>query len=293
MSIGLVLPAIIVAVIASLAGAARWPLRPAVAMGVLSVIGAVGSATVLFMAVVGVVGFFARSAVVLSLIAWCPVVPLHHEITLFEGIVSIVVVGGSAWRIRQVLVMRQWASRGTEGRRLAVLDTGEPIAYAAPGTPGCVVVSQGMLDVLDPKERQVLFAHERAHLDQNHHRYLLVVELAVAVLPTLRPLADQLRLATERCADEAAARAMGDDRELVARSIAKAAVRADDYRGLVGSFGGGSVRRRVHALLGPAPSPAALHAGAFSTFAIASVAVVATGIQVHHVVELIEHLCHR
>lgn len=293
MSVGLVLPALIVAVVASLAGAVRWPLRPAMAIRVLSVIAAVSSATVLFVAIVGVVGFFARSAVVLSLIAWCPAVPNHHEISFFEGVVSTVVVAASAWRIRRVLVMRRWASRGTQGRRLAVLDTGEPIAYAAPGTPGCVVVSQGMLDVLDPEERQVLFAHERAHLDQNHHRFLLVVELAVAVLPTLRPLAEQLRLATERCADEAAAKAVGDDRQLVARSIAKAAVRADDYRGLVGSFGGGSARLRVHALLGPGPSQATLHAGTFSTLAIASVAVVATGVQVHHVVELIEHLCHR
>lgn len=292
MSVGLLLPALIVVVVASLSGIARWPLRPTVAIRVLSVIAAVSSAIVLFMAIVGVVGFFARSAVVLSLIAWCPLVPLHHEIALFEGVVSVVVVVASMFRIRRVLSMRRGASSGTEGRRLAVLDTSEPIAYAAPGTPGCVVVSQGMLDVLGPRERQVLFAHERAHLDQKHHRYLLVAELAVAVLPTLRPLAGQLRLATERCADEAAANAMGDDRQLVARSIAKAAVRADDYRNLVGSFGGGSVRMRVQALLSPEPSPASLQAGSLTTFAIAAIAVVATGVQVHHVAELINHLCH-
>ena len=292
MSLGSVLPALIVVAVASLAGVVRWPLRPAIAIRVLVVIAVVGAGTVLLMAVVVVTGFLARSAAVLSLIAWCPLVPLHHEVSVVDGLVAMAVLAASAWRVRLVLSRRRWATDGTEGCSLVVLDTCEPIVFAAPGTPGCVVVSQGMLDVLRPRERQVLFAHERAHLDQRHHRYLLAVELAVAILPTLRPLAEQLRLSTERCADEAAAEAMGDDRRLVARSIAKAAVRADDYRNLVGAFGGGSVPRRVRALLDPAPSAVALQAGTFSTFAIASVAVVAGGVQLHHIAELVDHLCH-
>jgi Zn-dependent protease with chaperone function len=97
---------------------------------------------------------------------------------------------------------------------LSILDTAEPIAYAAPGDPGCVVVSKGLLDVLAPRERQVVLAHERAHLHHNHHRYLLAAELAVAVVPVLRPLVVQIRFATERSADESAVAALGGDREL-------------------------------------------------------------------------------
>ncbi len=292
MSFDSILPALVVAVVASAAGLIRWPVRPMLAVRVLSVTAAVGAATVLFVAVVGAIAVFGHSAMVLSMMAWCPLVPFHHDIGIIEGAASILLVAMSGWRIRQVLARRRWAMEGTAGRRLAVLDTDEPIAYAAPGSPGCVVVSQGMLDALGPRERQVLFAHERAHLDQNHHRYLLVAELAVAVLPMLRPLAEQLRMATERAADDAAVHAMGDDRPLVARSIAKAAVSAGEYRALVAGFGGGSVPLRVEALLGPSPRPTVLWVGAATAVAVSVVTLGVGGVQLHHVAVLVGHLCH-
>ena len=54
------------------------------------------------------------------------------------------------------------------------------IAFAVPGDPGCVVVSRGLLDRLEPRERKVVFAHERAHLRLGHHRYLHASEVAAA-----------------------------------------------------------------------------------------------------------------
>jgi Zn-dependent protease with chaperone function len=287
-----VLPALIVVAVASAAGLVRWPVRPMTAVRALSVTAAVGAGTALFIAVVGVIGLLGRSAMVLAAVDWCPLVPFHHEIGVVEGGASVLVLAWSVWRIRRVLARRRWAIEGTEGRRLAVLDTSEPVAYAAPGSPGCVVVSRGMLDALEPKERQVLFAHERAHLDQHHHRFLLVAELAVAVLPTLRPLANQLRLATERSADEAAAQSMGDDRRLVARSIARAALSADEYRNLAGAFGGSSVPLRVDALMSPPPPASVLRAGATTAFAVSMLSLGAGGVQLHHIVELVQHLCH-
>ncbi len=292
MTLAAVLPALIVVMVTSAAGLVRWPVRPMTAVWALSVTAAVGAGTVLFIAIAGVVGLLGRSAMVLSVFDWCPLVPFHHEIGATEGVVSVLVVAVSASRIRRVLARRRWAMEGTEGRRLAVLDTSEPVAYAAPGSPGCVVVSQGMLDALQPEERHVLFAHERAHLDQHHHRFLLVAELAVAILPTLRPLADQLRLATERSADEAAVQSVGDDRRLVARSIARAAVSTDEYRNLVGAFGGGSVRLRVNALLGPPPSASVLRAGAATAVAVSVFSLGAGGVQLHHIAMLAQHLCH-
>lgn len=287
-----VLPALIVVVVASGAGAVRWPLRPAIAVRMLTAIAVMSAGTVFFLAVVGVVALFGRSTMDLAFLDWCPLVPFHHEISGRQGALAVVVMAVAVWRMKRVLARRRWAIEGTEGRRMAVLDTCEPIAFAAPGTPGCVVVSSGMLEALDPDERRVLFAHERAHLDQRHDRYLLLTELAVAVVPTLRPLATQLRTATERCADEAAVAAVGDDRRLVARSVARAAVSAQRYHDVVGGFGGGSVVHRVHALTAPAPPSMMLNSATIGTLALAAIVVGAGGLQVHHVAEVIEHLCH-
>ena len=108
----------------------------------------------------------------------------------------------------------------------------------------------------------------------------------------LRPLADQLRLATERSADEAAVQSMGDDRRLVARSIARAAVSADKYHNLVGAFGGSSVPLRVDALMSPPPPALVLRAGAATAATLSLLSLGAGGVQLHHIAELVQHLCH-
>lgn len=291
MSIGLILPAAAAVALATAAGFVRLPVRPRVAMGLLATIAATVALTVLAVVVVGSTGLLARSTPGVALVHWCPAIPFHHEVTYLEGVLAAAILAAATLRIRRVLLARRQASTDLDGRRLSVLETAEPIAFAAPGEPGCVVVSQGMLDVLSPPERQVLFAHERAHLSQKHHRYLLLAELSVAVLPLLRPLAEQLRLATERSADEAAADAVGD-RRLVARTIAKAAISTNAYHGLVGAFGGSSVPMRVRALVGPAPSRVVV-AAAWATFAVVAGSAMAAGsIQFHHLAELIRHLCH-
>lgn len=291
MSIGLVLPALAAIACGAVAGVVRWPLKPQVALRVLTVIAVVVAMTVGLVVVLTVVGFAARSALVLRVIAWCPVVPLHHQVGIAEGSVATVALVWSVVRIRRLIRLRRWAVEGTEGRGLLVVDSPEPIAYAAPGEPGCVVVSRGMLDVLDARERQVVLAHERAHLRQAHHRYLVAGELAVVVVPVLRHLMDQIRLATERCADEAAVTAVDGDRRLVARAIARAAVASAAHGGLVGAFGGGSIPARIDALVGPPVARRwSLTAAGFVSAAVVSAAV-AGSIQVHHFVELIEHVC--
>ena len=166
MSIGLVIPTLMAVSLASATGLVRWRVRPAVAMRLFTAIAAVTAATVFLVLTIGATGLLARSALAGSLIDWCPAIPLHHEVGYLGGGIAAATVLVVLQRMRRVLRMRRWAVRGTEGRCISVLQTAEPIAYAAPGKPGCVVVSQGMLDVLEPRERQVLFAHERAHLYQ-------------------------------------------------------------------------------------------------------------------------------
>jgi Zn-dependent protease with chaperone function len=146
------------------------------------------------------------------------------------------------------------------GRKLCVVDDPAPDAYAMPGLPGRVVVTAGMLDALDARERQVLLAHERAHLAGAHHLFVALAQLAAAANPLLRPLADAVRFSAERWADEQAARITGD-RRLVARTIGKAALLTRARLGtpptalaIAASLRGtGPVPRRVAALLAGPP----------------------------------------
>jgi len=149
-------------------------------------------------------------------------------------------------------------------------------AYTVPGRPGRIVVSTGMLDVLDESGRTALLAHERAHLASRHHWFMAVARLAAAANPLVRPLAAAVEYAVERWADEVAAAAVGD-RRLVAQAIARAALaaKATRPRRTVGAVLGavlpesrrrgakargedpladaGPVPRRVAALLAPKP----------------------------------------
>lgn len=276
--------------IAVAAGHVRWSNKPAVAMRLLTAVAGLASATALLLVLTVVLGFAARTSLGLALLERCPRLSLHHRVGNVEGTLALVLLAFMTFRSVRVIRRRLWAVRGTRGRHIAVLQTDEPIAYAAPGRPGCVVVSRGLLQELDAEERRVLFAHERAHLRQNHHRYLLVGALATAIVPMLGRLVDQLRLATERCADEAAVATMGGDREVVALSISKAALATTSFNGTVGAFGGGSIPTRVEALLFEAPPWLGRRLMAVA-MVVGVAAVASSSIQVHHLWGLVAHVC--
>ncbi|MFJ3204431.1 M56 family metallopeptidase [Streptomyces sp. NPDC086989] len=163
---------------------------------------------------------------------------------------------------------RRWTQLG-RAKRLGARADGEllvladefPDAYALPGRPGRIVVTAGMLRALSAAEREALFAHERAHLRGRHHLFTAVTELSALCHPALGALREPLAYALERCADEAAAHAVGD-RRLTAQAIGRAALAA---RGaarrpdLALAATAGPVPRRVAALLAPAtPTPRTL-----------------------------------
>ncbi|MFE4176604.1 M56 family metallopeptidase [Streptomyces sp. NPDC056909] len=208
---------------------------------------------------------------------------------------AVVAVGctAAAGRHRRVRRRAHRALAGLPGGELAVLTDAAPYAYALPGSAaarlpdagtgadarsragagggggariralvrggghgrGRVVVSTGMLDCLDTRERAALLAHEQAHLIGGHHRYLLAVRLAARANPLLRPLRAAVAYTTERWADEEAARVTGE-RTVVARAIGKAALvsRGTPTPTLAGFAAPGPVPRRVAALLEPAPT---------------------------------------
>ncbi len=149
--------------------------------------------------------------------------------------------------------------------QLAVVDDPAPDAYAVPGLPGRIVVSTGMLSALDGAEREVLLAHERAHLAAHHYLFVAAAQLGAAANPFVRPLASAVTYTAERWADEYAAAVCGDRRR-VARTVGKAALagrRSPARRlppvalGLIRTRdplrSAGPVPRRVAALLAPPP----------------------------------------
>jgi Zn-dependent protease with chaperone function len=152
-----------------------------------------------------------------------------------------------------------------------VIASSRLVAYARPGRPGRVVVSQGMLEALSGEEQLVLFAHERAHLRHHHHRYIAAADACARAIPLLAPLAASVRFACERWADEEAASVVGE-RKLVARAVAVAALAEAGAPAL--SFGGntGGVPARVEALLDPPAEP-----GRVSTLLLSLPAVVTVG----------------
>ncbi|WP_053690248.1 M48 family metalloprotease [Streptomyces sp. WM6372] len=144
---------------------------------------------------------------------------------------------------------------------VCVLDDSRPDAYALPGLTGAgrVVVTSGMLRSLDAREREVLLAHERAHLASRHHLFLAAAQLAGWCHPALAAVVPQVSFAAERAADEAAARATGD-RLLAAQAVGRAALAGTRGRrrseGSVLAAGAvtGPVPARVKALLAQAPA---------------------------------------
>lgn len=118
---------------------------------------------------------------------------------------------------------RQARHLGEARSGLVVVQDPTPAAFAVTGHPGRVVVSTAMLGALNCKEREVLLAHENAHLRHHHQVYIQLAALAAAANPLLKPLVAPVRTNTERWADETAAAQVGD-RRLVARAVARAAL---------------------------------------------------------------------
>lgn len=193
----------------------------------------------------------------------------------------------SALALRRMRVVRAAVRAATHGSDpVVVIDTDEPIAYARAGRHPQVVVSRGLFERLEPRQRLCVLAHERAHLDGRHHLLTTVADVAAVVVPPLRPLARATSAATERAADEVAAVVVGD-RALVASTIAAAGLARHEW---LPAAGGGAVLDRCHALLLPRrPVPRSVAA-----LALTGVIVVVAGasVQAHHFVEIGLHLLH-
>jgi peptidase M48-like protein len=217
----------------------------------------------------------------------------HHSIQLPKPVpdpVALAATGLLAWGVvrlgrdvyRRRDTLRRLRAAGSPETDLVVADWAAPLAGAVPGRPGHLLVTTGILRLLDADGRRVVFAHERSHLANRHHRLVAAASAVAAVNPLLAKVRDAVTYLIERWADEDAARVVGD-RDLTARTVAQAALAMADMRPATLGMNGSAAVLRVQALGEPAPAPRRRHlmgpavigAGCIATAAVATVEFVA------------------
>ncbi|MFB7051631.1 M48 family metalloprotease [Streptomyces vinaceus] len=178
------------------------------------------------------------------------------------AVCAIAAVRGAAAEVGRLRAARVRVAGLPDAGGMCVLDDDRPDAFALPGLRGAagrIVVTAGMLRALDPREREALIGHERAHLAARHHLFLALAQLAGWCHPALAAVVPDVSFAAERAADEAAAVACGD-RRLAARAVGRAALAATPRRdgaqqpALAPGGTTGPVPARVRALLTEGPA---------------------------------------
>ena len=184
-------------------------------------------------------------------------------------------------RHRELLALL--ASPSTQGARTVVISHDSPVAYCLPGGARSVtVLSDGLMDALEPAELRAVLIHENAHLSQRHHLLLWAFAAwrqALPWLPTTRlaqesvnslieMLADDVALKTESKATLIKAIAIVASGSLSAgpgddfRPAGQASLALDGVEAAAGITGADSARTtasRVSRLLSPQPQlPAAI-----------------------------------
>jgi Zn-dependent protease with chaperone function len=157
---------------------------------------------------------------------------------------------GVVTQIRRLVAARELAARfpGTGGD-LVVVDDANLQAAAIAGRGGRIVISSSVLAELTPEERTVVLEHERSHLRHRHYLHHAAVALAAAGNPLMHRFPAALALATERWADEDAART--GSRAAVARTLVRLAAqqnRSGSRPGL--AIAATDTESRVDSLLG-------------------------------------------
>lgn len=285
MSFTLLLPTAAGVLVGLIAGRLQRRLQPSQAT-----IGFTLLTAIVALAVVAVVGSLAL-LFISTLLPWCRALAERHDLPVWAGMSALAAALVMAASMRPAF-RRLRAHRGlVHGESFLVLPTDEPAAFAVPGDPGCVVVSAGMLRALDADERRALLAHERAHLQRHHHRYLWVTAVASTMVPVLRPLANRVRFATERWADEDAAVVVGD-RKLVARALCHAALAQGAYPGPAMSLARFGVPARVEALLADArPAVHIRRIWLLGLLSATALTAIASSVQLHHLATFALRLC--
>jgi beta-lactamase regulating signal transducer with metallopeptidase domain len=115
-----------------------------------------------------------------------------------------------------------------------------------------VVISAGLIALLDEKELEAVLRHEAHHLDHRDPLRLIVADTLAEgfrFLPLVGMLRDHLAVAQELAADRHAVRALGTDRSLAA-ALYKLLTRVDAPSAVPAPGATGALALRIDALLG-------------------------------------------
>jgi Zn-dependent protease with chaperone function len=270
MHVAIYLPLLAAAVLGASAPGLSRGLPPATAARLLAISGAVIAAATSFVLAVLAFTLVAELAPIARLGSWSTTaldaanpVPDFTSVVAGAAVCVLAVVGvrAAVRRVRATLAARRLCAQlGGGPGDLIVIDSPHVEAFAIPVLRGRIVATRPLLAALPADERRAVLAHETAHLRHRHHTYRLAAELAAAVNPLLRPLTDAVEFATERWADEVAARTVGD-RTVVARALARCGLHASEP-GRPRPWAAATLQAvtdqsrlvcRVEALLAPAP----------------------------------------
>ncbi|MEO8696823.1 MAG: M56 family metallopeptidase, partial [Acidimicrobiales bacterium] len=214
----------------------------------------------------------------------------HVHVPNWLGAIALAsIVCGAVAVVRSLARQRRARSGPIPEGDLFVVQSDSPTAFAVPGRHPHVVVSTGMLDLLDADEQRAMLAHERAHLRHHHHRLIIATEVAASMLPPLWFPARRVRFATERWADQDAAREIGDA-TIVARAIARAALARSDASGRELALSGSDVAARIEALTNN-PDRSRLDPAPFAVGMLVALSAIAVVTQVHHLLAFIQTFC--
>lgn len=282
------LPITVAVGLAMIVTATHRRLTPVVAARTLTITLAVVAAAAVPTLWIVSLGYVAHLPLIGGRLEWCAkVFGVHEPIPSWVGAASLLLSVAGIVRARTVFRGYRRLRQDHHGS-VEITDHEQPFAFTLPGRGGQVVLSTGLTDMLDEAEQQVVLAHERAHANHRHDRYLLTAQLAAAVIPLLRPLAGRLQFSLERWADEAAVVRCGD-RGFVARTLGKVALRSTTPAGAM-SFAGLGVPARVAALLSPPMTPLrpSTHAALWGAITITGMLA---AFQIHHLARLVTALC--
>ena len=288
MSASLVLPLIVAVGLAIVVTTAHRRLPPVVAARAVTITLAVVAMAAVPTVWIVAFGFVIHLRVLGGRLDWCAeAVGVNGPVPFWVGVPAVMVSVAGVVRVRTVLRSYRQLRHDRPGA-VEIADHDQPFAFTLPGRGGHVVLSSGLIDMLDEAEQGVVLAHEQAHASHRHDRYLLTTQLAAALVPILRPLAGRLQFSLERWADEMAVTHCGD-RAFVGRTLGKVALGSVAPAGALG-FAGLGVPARVAALLGPPTMPLRSSAQVALWGAIAMTGVLAA-FQLHHLARLITALC--
>lgn len=104
---------------------------------------------------------------------------------------------------------------------VVLIDHPSGAAFCFPGRPGRIVITSRVRDLLDPEELAAVLAHERAHLRERHHLWVLLagsLQAAFPFVPLFQQAPSEIATLVELRADDYATRVTS--REIAACAVA-------------------------------------------------------------------------